>query len=108
MPLFFREIEPKPGKHTMWTISHDFTDRQAASKYRCVTFNHFFFFQFSQLLCFWKTNEHSREYHLFSQKHSNKRNREKKIERIFSPQIDMIQYLALHVNISHKLDTYST
>ncbi|KAK7278010.1 hypothetical protein RJT34_23031 [Clitoria ternatea] len=33
VPSFFREIEPKPGKHTIWTISHDFTDGQA-SEYR--------------------------------------------------------------------------
>ncbi|XP_029124856.1 uncharacterized protein LOC114915038 [Cajanus cajan] len=33
VPSFFREIEPKPKKHTMWTISHDFTDGQA-SQYR--------------------------------------------------------------------------
>ncbi|CAI8603530.1 unnamed protein product [Vicia faba] len=32
-PSFFREIEPKPGKHTVWTLSHDFT-RGQASKYR--------------------------------------------------------------------------
>ncbi|KAK7356150.1 hypothetical protein VNO80_15416 [Phaseolus coccineus] len=33
LPLFFREIEPKPKKHTMWTISNDFTNSQA-SQYR--------------------------------------------------------------------------
>ncbi|CAJ2628804.1 unnamed protein product [Trifolium pratense] len=33
VPSFFREIEPKPGKHTVWTLSHDFTQGQA-SKYR--------------------------------------------------------------------------
>ncbi|RDX89704.1 hypothetical protein CR513_28530, partial [Mucuna pruriens] len=33
VPSFFRETEPKPKKHTMWTISHDFTDGQA-SQYR--------------------------------------------------------------------------
>ncbi|KAK2403217.1 ATP-dependent DNA helicase [Trifolium repens] len=33
VPCFFREIEPKPGKHTVWTLSHDFTQGQA-SKYR--------------------------------------------------------------------------
>ncbi|KAG4907319.1 hypothetical protein AAZX31_20G087300 [Glycine max] len=33
VPSFFREIDPKPKKHTMWTISHDFTDGQA-SEYR--------------------------------------------------------------------------
>ncbi|TKY52303.1 hypothetical protein E2542_SST23823 [Spatholobus suberectus] len=33
VPSFFREIEPKPKKHTMWTISDDFTDGQA-SEYR--------------------------------------------------------------------------
>ncbi|KAH1229564.1 hypothetical protein GmHk_10G029271 [Glycine max] len=33
VPSFFREIDPKPKKHTTWTISHDFTDGQA-SEYR--------------------------------------------------------------------------
>lgn len=33
VPSFFREIEPKPGKHTVWTLSQDFTHGQA-SKYR--------------------------------------------------------------------------
>ncbi|XP_027938095.1 uncharacterized protein LOC114192542 isoform X2 [Vigna unguiculata] len=33
IPSFFREIEPKPKKHTMWTISNDFTNGQA-SQYR--------------------------------------------------------------------------
>ncbi|KAJ1383499.1 hypothetical protein SESBI_43334 [Sesbania bispinosa] len=31
VPFFFREIEPKPGKHTMWTISQDFTHGQASN-----------------------------------------------------------------------------
>ncbi|KAK7392081.1 hypothetical protein VNO78_20508 [Psophocarpus tetragonolobus] len=31
VPSFFREIDPKPKKHTMWTISHDFTDGQASA-----------------------------------------------------------------------------
>ncbi|XP_057425409.1 uncharacterized protein LOC130718802 [Lotus japonicus] len=30
VPLFFREVEPKPGKHTMWAISQDFTNGQAS------------------------------------------------------------------------------
>ncbi|CAL5208658.1 unnamed protein product [Lathyrus oleraceus] len=41
VPSFYREIEPKPGKHTVWTLSHDFTHGQA-SKYRkhCLQFPH--------------------------------------------------------------------
>jgi hypothetical protein len=42
VPCFFREIEPKPGKHTVWTLSHDFTQGQA-SKYRYVIFFECFF-----------------------------------------------------------------
>ncbi|XP_047155620.1 uncharacterized protein LOC124826744 [Vigna umbellata] len=33
VPSFFKEIDPKPKKHTMWTISNDFTNAQA-SQYR--------------------------------------------------------------------------
>ncbi|KAL2325587.1 hypothetical protein Fmac_024645 [Flemingia macrophylla] len=34
VPSFFREIDPKPKKHTMWTISHDFTQGQASQNRR--------------------------------------------------------------------------
>lgn len=39
-PLFFRETNPQPRKHTLWQATSDFTDGQA-SKHRYICFHRY-------------------------------------------------------------------